>query len=181
MEKTIELKNLKKEILAGKIFIYPTDTIYGIGCDATNQQAVSRVREIKTRDKDKPISIIAPNIEWILKNFETTEEEIIKYLPGPFTLLLKKKDINFLPWISPNDRIGIRIPKNNFTKEIRKAGRAFVTTSVNLSGEPSALTIKDIKPEIITKVDYIVEASESEKLSGIPSRLIINGKEVERR
>lgn len=172
-------KNLKQEILDGKIFIYPTDTLYGLGCDATNEEAVNKVKEIKSRDRDKPLSIIAPNINWILKNFITTEEEIKKYLPGPYTLLLKKKEINFLNWISPNDRIGIRIPANNFTKNIQESEVPFVTTSVNLSGEPFALKIEEIKKEILEKVDYIIESEE--KLSGKPSTLIIDGKVMERR
>lgn len=172
-------KNLKQEILAGKLFIYPTDTLYGLGCDATNQQAVEKIKNIKQRDRDKPLSVIAPSIEWILKNFKTTEEEIKKYLPGHYTLLLEKKDINFLNWVSNSETLGIRIPSNKFTKDIQKAGVPFVTTSVNLSGEPFAISLEDIKPEILSKVDYIIKSKE--KLSGIPSTLIINGKEVKRK
>jgi L-threonylcarbamoyladenylate synthase len=171
-------KMLEKEILAGKIFIYPTDTIYGLGCDATNEKAVEKIKEIKGRDKDKPLSIIAPSIEWIEENF-IVDVELSNYLPGAYTLLLKKKNLDFLKWISSNERIGIRIPANNFTAEVQKAGVPFVTTSVNLSGEPFALKIEDIKEEIIEKVDYAIESEE--KLSGIPSKLIIDGKEVQRK
>ncbi|MDP1728686.1 MAG: L-threonylcarbamoyladenylate synthase [archaeon] len=177
----ISKENIAEKILEGKIFIYPTDTIYGIGCDATNEKAVNQIKNIKERDKDKPLSIIAPNISWILNNFETTEEEIKKYLPGPYTLLLKKKDMNFLNWVSNNDRIGIRIPNSSFTKEIIKSNVPFITPSVNLSGEPFALTVKDIKPEILNKIDYIIEADKEEKLSGKPSTLIIEGKEIQRK
>jgi len=171
--------DLKKEILAGKIFIYPTDTLYGIGCDATNEKSVERIKEIKTRDKDKPLSVIAPNTTWILENFQVKLEELEKYLPGPYTLLLKKKEINFLPWISSNDRVGIRIPSNKFTQEIQKSKVPFVTTSVNLSGEAFALKIEDIKKEIVDKVDHIIETKE--ELSGKPSTLIIDGKPLERK
>lgn len=172
-------QDLKKEILAGKIFIYPTDTLYGIGCDATNEKSVEKIKEIKTRDKDKPLSVIAPNTNWILKNFQVNLEELKKYLPGPYTLLLKKKDTNFLSWISSNDRIGIRIPANKFTKQIQKANVPFVTTSVNLSGEPFALKLEDIRQEILDKVDFIINSDE--ELSGKPSTLIIDGKPLERK
>lgn len=174
----IKIKDLKKEILAGKLFIYPTDTIYGLGCNAEDEASVNRIKEIKARDKEKPLSIIAPSISWIEKNF-IVDCDLNRYLPGDYTLLLKKKNLNFLNWISSNDRIGIRVPANKFTKNIQKAEVPFVTTSANLSGEPCALKLEDIKKEILNKVDYIIEADE--KLSGIPSTLIINGKEIERK
>ena len=175
MKKHIELKNIKKEILAGKLFIYPTDTILGLGCDATNKDSVDKIKEIKTRDKDKPLSVIAPSQKWIEENF-IIDVDLKKYLPGAYTLILKRKNPKFLSWISSNDSIGIRIPANNFTKEIQKAGVPFVTTSVNLAGEPFALNFKEIKKEILDKVDYVI--SSNEKLSGKPSRIIINGKEI---
>jgi L-threonylcarbamoyladenylate synthase len=172
-------KNLKEEILAGKLFIYPTDTIYGIGCDATNEKSVEKIKEIKGRDRNKPLSIIAPDIKWILDNFITTQEEIKRYLPGPYTLLLKKKEPSFLNWISSNDRVGIRIPANRFTKEIQKSGLPFVTTSVNISGETFVLKIEDIKQGILDKIDFIIDSDEV--LSGKPSTLVIDGKELERK
>jgi len=129
----ISSEKLQELIEAGKIFIYPTDTIYGIGCNALNEEAVNKIREIKNRDKEKPLSIIAPSIEWISENFIITLAEISKYLPGPYTLLLKKKDPNFMNYISNNDRIGIRVPDSKFTEKIQESGFPFVTTSVNIS------------------------------------------------
>lgn len=173
------MKNLKEKILSGKIFIYPTDTIYGLGCDATNEQSVEKIKELKGRDKDKPLSVIAPSFERIEENF-IIDLDLNDYLPGAYTLILKKKNPNFLKWVSSNDSIGVRIPNCSFTKKIQKAGVPFITTSVNLSGEPFALAFEDIKPEIKNKVDCIIQADKNEKLSGIPSTLIINGKEVKR-
>jgi len=170
-------QNLIQEIKAGKVFIYPTDTIYGIGCDATNENSVNKIKEIKSRDKDKPLSVIAPSLDWIKENF-IVDLELQKYLPGPYTIILKKKDPMFLKWISSGDSIGIRIPANDFTRQIQKSGVPFVTTSVNLSGEPFALSLTDINPEIKEKIDYIIETKE--KLSGKPSTLIIQGKEINR-
>ena len=172
-------KDLKQEILAGKIFIYPTDTIYGLGCDAPNKEAVEKIRAIKQRDRNKPLSIIAPNFGWIKQNC-VINIDLKKYLPGPYTLLLKKKNPDFLKWASSNDRIGIRIPANNFTKKIQEAGVPFVTTSVNFSGEPFALKIEDIPDKIKNEVDYIIPTNKDEKLSGIPSILIMNCKEIKR-
>jgi len=169
-------KKLKKEILNGKIFIYPTDTIYGLGCDATNEKAVNKIKQIKERDKDKPLSIIAPNKEWIKENC-IVNTDLDKYLPGPYTLILKKKISNFLNHISSTDSLGIRIPDNEFCKQIQKSNVPFVTTSVNLSHEPFATEISTISPSILEQVDHIIE---QENLSGTPSTLIINGKEIKR-
>jgi L-threonylcarbamoyladenylate synthase len=171
------MDNLTAEIKKGKIFIYPTDTIYGLGCDATNEKAVQRIKELKGRDKDKPLSIIAPSLDWIKENL-IVDCDLNKYLPGPYTIILKKKNPLFLSHIANGETLGIRIPANKFTKEIQKANTPFITTSVNLSGEPFALSLEDIKPEIKDKVDFIIPADE--KLSGRPSALIINGKEVKR-
>jgi len=170
--------NLKQDILAGKIFIYPTDTIYGLGCDATNKISVEKIKIIKNRDRDKTLSVIAPDIKCVEDNF-IIDCNLEEYFPGPYTIILKKKDLAFLNWVSQNDSVGIRIPNHPITKNIQKAGVPFITTSVNLSGEPFAIKIEDIKPEIKQQVDIILESQV--ELSGKPSKLIINGKEVERK
>ena len=168
-------QNLTKEILAGKIFIYPTDTIYGIGCNALDEEAVEKIREIKCRD-NKPFSIIAPSMEWIKENL-IVNVEIEKYLPGPYTIILKKKNPKFLSWVSSTETLGIRIPKHPFCFQIQEAQVPFITTSVNKSGEIPSNKISEIKKEILNKTDYIIDAGE---LSGKPSTLIKEGKEIER-
>ncbi len=168
-------KQLKNAVLSGKIFIYPTDTIYGLGCDATIKEAAEKIREIKKRD-NRPFSIIAPSFKWIEENC-IVDVELKKYLPGSYTIIMKKKNPPFLPWVSDTDSIGIRIPDNDFCKQIQKTGVPFITTSVNLAGEPFATKIIDIKEEIKNKVDFIIDIGE---LNGRPSTLIINGKEIRR-
>jgi L-threonylcarbamoyladenylate synthase len=176
--KDMKLEHIKSAVLAGKIFIYPTDTIYGIGCDATNQESVNKIKEIKQRDKDKPISIIAPSKEWIKQHCIINQElDIDKYLPGPYTLILKKQDPNFMNHISNTDSLGIRIPNNNFCKQIQKANKPFVTTSINIAGESPYTQIKQIPKQIKNQVDHIIEQG---GLSGHPSTLVINGKEIKR-
>ncbi|HJO15128.1 MAG TPA: L-threonylcarbamoyladenylate synthase [Candidatus Pacearchaeota archaeon] len=170
------MKELKEKILSGKIFIYPTDTVYGLGCDATNKNSVKKIKEIKFRDKDKPLSIIAPSIKWIKENC-IIEYNIEDYLPGPYTLILKKKNVNFLNWVSETNTLGIRIPNNDFCDKIRKIRKPFITTSVNLSGENPAVSIKDINIEIIKQVDEVIDNG---KLNGKSSTLIINNKEIKR-
>jgi L-threonylcarbamoyladenylate synthase len=159
-----------------KIFIYPTDTIYGIGCDATNEILVNRIREIKQRDS-KPFSVIAPSAKWILENFEVDLELIEKYLPGPYTLLLMKKDLNFLKSVSDNEFVGVRIPDCDFTKRLQNSGKPIVTTSVNLSGKPFATEICEVDKNILGNVDEVFDVG---KLTGKPSVLIKDGKKIER-
>ncbi|MCX6750510.1 MAG: L-threonylcarbamoyladenylate synthase [Candidatus Pacearchaeota archaeon] len=176
MEKTINQSKQVKQILEGKIFIYPTDTIYGIGCNAYNQDSVEKIKQIKARDRDKPLSIIAPSFEWIEKNC-IINVDLKKYLPGPYTILLQKKNPSFLNHVSTNEFLGIRIPKCHFSEKVKKAEVPFITTSINLSGEPFAKNIEEIPKQILDKVDVIIDEGE---LNGIPSTLIKNGKEISR-
>lgn len=170
------IKNLNSEIQKGKIFIYPTDTIYGVGCNALNKEAVEKIKQIKQRDKDKPLSVIAPSIEWINENL-IVDIDLSKYLPGPYTIILKKKNPDFLSHVSNKESLGVRIPDHEFTKKIQEANLPFITTSVNLSGEPFVTKVSDINPDILEEVDHIIDYGE---LNGKPSTIIINGKEMKR-
>ena len=174
----MKISEIKKQILNGKIFIYPTDTIYGIGCNALNESAVNKIKEIKKRDKNKPLSIISPSIEWIKENCIIDENlDLNKYFPGPYTLILKKKNPDFLSWVSSTDSLGVRIPANEFTKKIQEAGVPFITTSVNLSGEKPITKISRISQQILNKVDNVINSGE---LNGRPSTLVIGNKEIKR-
>ena len=175
----LKLKEIKGDIisqLSQEIFIYPTDTIYGIGCDAENIKAVEKIRIIKQRDQ-KPFSIIAPSIEYILENFETNKTFIEKYLPGPYTLILKKKNKYFLSHVSDNEYIGVRIPKHLFTEILQKTNKPIVTTSVNLAGEKPANSINQINKKILKEVDLIINGG---TLSGKPSTLIKDEEVIKR-
>lgn len=170
------MDNIVKDILAGKLFIYPTDTIYGIGCDATNEAAVEKIKKIKERDREKPLSVIAPNTDWIEEHC-FLDVEIDKYLPGPYTIILKKKNKNFLSHVSDTEFLGVRIPKYDFSEKVAEAGVPFITTSVNLSGQPYAKKVSDIPQAILNKVDIVIDEGE---LNGKPSILIKHGREISR-
>lgn len=170
----MNMKELKQAVLSGKIFIYPTDTIYGLGCDALNKESVEKIREIKKRD-EKPFSVIAPTVGWIKDNC-IVDVDLSKYLPGKYTLVLKKRNRELLQWVS-EDTIGVRIPDCEFTRKIQKIGVPFITTSVNFSGKKPATCIEEIDKEILKKADFVINEG---KLNGKSSTLVINGKEVER-
>ena len=143
-------------IKAGKIFIYPTDTIYGMGCDAVNEKSVQKIRDIKKRDK-KPFSVIAPSKKWIEDSMEIADLKKLDVLPGPYTLICKMKDLNLLPPnVSFMQTLGLRIPDNWFTDIISEAGLPFITTSVNISGEKNMEKLEDVSKEFLEKVDYVI-------------------------
>jgi len=168
--KDVKEKKLVKAIKQGKIIIYPTDTIYGIGCDALNTKAVKKIREIKQRDSEKPFSVIAQSRQWIYKNFDMNKA-YIKKLPGPFTFILRtKRDKLVSKQVSSNVNIlGVRIPDHPLTKMIQKAKKPFVTTSVNVTGKKPITEIKKIPRKISKQVDIIIDGG---KLSNKPSTIV---------
>ena len=160
------------EIGKGKIFVYGTDTIYGIGCDAENDDAVSKIRAIKKR-ADKPFSVIVPDKKWIRKNcvLGKNAEKWLDELPGPYTLILELKNstavskkVNFC-----FGSLGVRIPAHWFAEVIEKYGKPFVTTSVNSSGEPFIKSLDNLTREMKEKIDYAVDEG---YLDGNPSTIV---------
>ncbi|MBI4143964.1 Sua5/YciO/YrdC/YwlC family protein [Candidatus Woesearchaeota archaeon] len=106
-------KTLIDCILNGRIIIYPTDTVYGIGCDATNNKAVERLRHMK--QTKHPLSVIAPSMTWISDNFTIKHEEFLSELPGKITLILEKKNKTFLKHCSVTNKLGISITEHPIT------------------------------------------------------------------
>lgn len=144
-----------------KFFIYPTDSIYGIGAVA-NVENCKQLDHIKERQSGKQYSIIAPSIEWIETNFYTPDnfqdkfsEYISKY--DQITMLCKRKERNFLRFLSDNRKIWLRIIKHPFQSFVKKLWQPFLTTSVNISGEPYVTSTQDIPDSIEKKVDIIID------------------------
>ncbi len=170
----VEIHRLQttEEVRNGAVFIHPTDTIYGIGCDATNESAVQRIRGIKSRFK-LPFSVIAPSKEWITKNCVITKkvEDWIEKLPGPYTFILKLKNKKAIAE-STNygmDTIGVRIPDHWFSGFVRELGVPCITTSANRVGDNYMTKMEDLNPEIKAKVDFIIYEGPK---TGRPSQLI---------
>jgi len=178
-EMQLQAGQIKEEILQGAVFVYPTDTIYGIGCDATNDEAVGRIREIKSRLK-RPFSVIAPSKEWIVENCEITPEaeEWIDKLPGPYTLIMKLKNkIAISEHVNMGmDTVGIRIPAHWISHAASAMGVPIVTTSANKMDEDYMTTLENLNSDIKAKVDFIVYEGEKH---GKPSKLVhLEGEEV---
>ena len=155
-------------IKRGDIFIYPTDTIYGMGCNATLESQVQKLRTIKKRAHGNPLSVIAPSKEWIVEHCLADDERLLDKLPGPYTLIFHRKHKEVVaPSINSNDdSLGVRIIHHWFQKYVTEAGVPFVTTSVNLAGDKYMQKFKDIPEERKNSVDYIIYEGERK---GVPS------------
>lgn len=128
-----------KFLKAGKVIVYPTDTVYGLGCDALNEEAVEKILKIKKRDSGKPFSVIIKDITAVKKIafVDRQKEDIMgRLLPGPYTLILPGvKNVPKMVTASANS-IGIRIPEHPLTKKIsEKFENPIITTSVNIAKE----------------------------------------------
>ncbi len=171
-----DLRTRKNEMMdkieRGAIFIHPTDTIYGIGCNALDEKAVKRVREIKER-YNSPFSVIAPEKGWINENCKVSDNalEWINKLPGAYTLILQlinkeciAKNVN-----NDLDTLGVRIPNHWFSGAVRELGLPVVTTSANITGADFMTSIDNLDPKIKSKIDFIIYEDEKK---GSPSKII---------
>ena len=141
------IKLAAQKILEGDIIVYPTDTLYGFGVDATNSNSINKLNKLKKRNV--PLSIIVSSIEMLEKyaNFDICNKKIINnLLPGAFTLLLKSKQSNLSNKICLNsNKIGIRIPKSTFILDVvNLINKPIVTTSVNINNSPSLNDVNEI-------------------------------------
>lgn len=157
-----------KQIAQGAVFIYPTDTIYGIGCDATNKKAVQRLRQLKNKNV-MPLSVIAPSKQWIMDNCEYKQEWLDK-LPGPYTLIMKLKNTKCVVADVPMGResLGVRIPDHWISGAVEALGNPLVTTSANITGQNVMEKIEDL-PAALQHVDFIIYEGERH---GRPSTLV---------
>jgi len=156
----IKIKNAL-EILSDKgTIIYPTDTIYGLGCDATNAEAVEKIYKIKNRPDSKSLIILVNGIEMLQKYIHIIPERIEKFLDTATrpTTVIYNDPIGLAPNVVASDNtVAIRIVQNDFCKAlIQEFGKPIVSTSANFSGSPSPAGFDEIDPLLLKKADYIV-------------------------
>lgn len=170
-----QIEKITDILLEGGVIGIPTDTVYGIICDATNQLAVQKIFEIKKRSAEKAIPIMAHNLKMI-RRITTSIPEIAMPMiddlwPGALTLILRKSE-NVLKYVSPSDTIGIRIPDNYLLLSlISFMERPIAATSANISGEPPILSAAELKKQFGDKLNMIIDVGEIAQ-SGVPSTII---------
>ena len=162
IEKSIEV------LQSGKLLLYPTDTVWGLGCDATNVQAVKDVYALKNRVESKSLVILVASLEMLNDYIQDIPQEALKLLNSlekATTIIYDHKQGLATNMIAADNTIAVRIPNHEFCKElIRKFGKPIVSTSANKSGEVTPKSFSDISKEITDGVDYIVDL-EREKVS----------------
>jgi len=137
-----------KQLLDGEIIIYPTDTLYGFGVDATNSLSIRKLNKLKRRNQIYSIIVSSKKMLYNYIEYSDYHLDVInQFLPGPFTLIFKSYKNNLSELVNPKmDTIGIRIPKSKFILEVvNLLGRPIITTSVNIHGDQAMQNIFDIK------------------------------------
>ena len=179
MENEIDLEEIKAAVdtlKAGGLILYPTDTVWGIGCDATNEAAVARVYALKQRSDSKSLITLVADANMLGKYVKEIPEVAINLLEvndKPMTIIYPGA-VGLAPNVVAEDgSAGIRIPMHDFCVEvIRRFRKPIVSTSANISGQPAPAFYEDIPIEIIEAVDWVADPYLEEGATGEPSQII---------
>ena len=175
MIEDLEIKKCIKVLHVGKLILYPTDTVWGIGCDATNELAVKRVFEIKKRDESKSLVILVDSFQMLenyINNIPLEAVELLKKATRPTTIIYNNPKALAKNVISDDNTVAIRIVKDQFCQKlINEFGKPVVSTSANISHKPTPKSFKEIELSILSTVDYIVNLKQNE-ISNSPSKII---------
>jgi len=171
-----EILKCKELLLQGKILLYPTDTVWGIGCDATNEEAVKKIYAIKQRQESKSMIILldaADRLPLYVAKIPLIAWDLITNTYRPTTYIYPAAQNLPKSLIHVDGTIAIRIVDNPFCKKLIKAiERPLVSTSANSSGEPTPVTFSEISQDIIDQVDYVVPQEYAASIEYKPSRLV---------
>ena len=171
-----DIKNAVKVLREGGVILYPTDTVWGIGCDATNAKAVAKVYNIKHRDDSKALICLVDSdarLQRYVRNVPAVAWELLDAAIKPTTVILDNAT-NLAPnLIAEDGSIALRITREAFSHELcYRFQKAIVSTSANISGEPAAQNYRDISEEIINSVDYVCWSRRQEHKPHTPSSII---------
>jgi L-threonylcarbamoyladenylate synthase len=170
-----EIQNAFEVIQGGGIILYPTDTVWGIGCDATNNEAVAKIYKLKKREETKSMICLMNGEKMIYNVFSDIPEvawQILDLSEKPTTLILDKPRNVATNLIAEDKTLGMRIVKEPFCfKLMERMKKPLVSTSANISGAPTPACFTEISPEIIKGVDYVVNLHQ-EKICAKPSTII---------
>lgn len=171
-----DIKNAIDVMRKGGIILYPTDTVWGIGCDATNAEAVAKVYKIKQRDDSKALICLADSVDRVqryVRDVPSVAWDLMEIADKPTTVILDGA-VNLAPnLIAEDGSIGLRITNEVFSKELcYRFQKPIVSTSVNISGEPAAQNYCDIAPEILEAADYVCWTRRQEHKPHKPSSIV---------
>ena len=160
----------------GGVILYPTDTVWGLGCDATTAEAVAKIYKIKQRDDSKALICLADSVDRVqryVRDVPSVAWDLMELSDKPTTVILDGA-VNLAPnLIAEDGSIGLRVTNEPFSKELcYRFQKAIVSTSANISGEPAAQNYCDISPEILEAVDYVCWTRRQEHKPHKPSSII---------
>ena len=176
MNQQEDIKNAIEVMKQGGVILYPTDTVWGIGCDATNAEAVAKVYKIKKRDDSKALICLVDSdarLQRYVRNVPNVAWDILDIATKPTTIILDGAK-NLAPnLIAEDGSIALRITKEPFSHELcYRFQKALVSTSANISGEPPAANYNDISQELLDAVDYVCFSRRQEHKPHTPSSII---------
>ncbi|MDD2799092.1 MAG: L-threonylcarbamoyladenylate synthase [Bacteroidales bacterium] len=165
-----------KVLQAGGVIIYPTDTVWGIGCDATNEAAVQKVFEIKKRADSKAILVLVDSsvkVDFYVSDVPEIAWDLIEYTEKPLTLIYPNARNLAHNLVAEDGSIGIRVTKEEFSHKLcQRFRKAIVSTSANISGKPTPSNFDEIEEEILNSVDYVVNYRQNDVSKPKPSGII---------
>ncbi|MFD2162569.1 L-threonylcarbamoyladenylate synthase [Paradesertivirga mongoliensis] len=163
-------------IQAGGIILYPTDTIWGIGCDATNESAVAKILKLKGRPENKSLIILLDNenrLDSYVSEVPEIAYDLIEYAENPLTIVFSGAKNLAKNVVNADSSVGIRIAKHPFCQQlIQRFRKPIVSTSANLSGENSPATFSEISGAILDGVDYVVDFEQDKNSKSQPSTIM---------
>jgi len=169
------LSETVQQLKHGNTILYPTETVWGLGCDATKYNAVTKIFKIKKRAESKSLICLVSDIKMLQRYVEQVPEaayNILKYANKPTTIIYDQPINVPENLVAEDNTLAIRIIKRGFAHDLIKAfGKPIVSTSANISGQPTPKTFNEISPDILTAVDYVVNLPQ-QKSSGQPSAII---------
>ena len=170
-----EVKHCCELLEQGKVIIYPTDTIWGIGCDATNPDAVDKVFAVKERTKGKSLIVLVDSVDMLkdyVENFPKVAPDIIGAAKNPLSIIYSESK-GLAKNVSADKTICIRVVANDFCKAlIHRLGRPITSTSANFAGDAAPSIYAEISEQIKTKVDYVVQLYHDVLTKPKPSTII---------
>ena len=171
-----EINKAYEVLKKGGIIIYPTDTVWGIGCDATNDKAVQRIFKLKKRMDSKSMIVLIckpENIESIVESVPEIAYDLMESWNKPLTIVYDNAKNLAKKLISRDKTIGVRVSRNDFNRQlIQKLGKPIVSTSANYSGEPTPVFFNDIDQNLLDSVDYVVNYQRKNATEVKPSTVI---------
>ena len=161
---------------AGGVILYPTDTVWGLGCDATNAAAVAKVFAIKRRSEAKSLVLLAADLDMVaryIREIPSIAIDLVEVNDAPMTIVYPGAQGLPDAVVAEDGSVGIRIPQNEFCVELARRLRApLVSTSANISGEPTPGRFSEIAPEIVSAVDWVAPKRLDAGSTGRPSQII---------